>query len=124
MLQRWVRDHPERQRRRTPFSIARWQTLYFKDRILIRMDPGWTQFEKTYLGAGQVVIAGGIAALEAATTLTFALGRTSDSLPEPSSATMCSQPGTFTAELEFPAAKWNLAFGSGARTDGHSTAWS
>ena len=27
---------------------ARWQALYFNDRILIRMDSGWTQFEKTY----------------------------------------------------------------------------
>jgi hypothetical protein len=30
---------------------ARWQALYFNDRILIRMDPGWTQFEKTYFSA-------------------------------------------------------------------------
>jgi hypothetical protein len=27
---------------------VRWQALYFNDRILIRMDPGWTQFKKTY----------------------------------------------------------------------------
>src|SRR5262249_58068969 len=27
---------------------ARWQAIYFYDRIMIRMDPGWTQFEKAY----------------------------------------------------------------------------
>jgi hypothetical protein len=27
---------------------ARWQAIYLPDRILIRMDPGWTQFEKSF----------------------------------------------------------------------------
>jgi len=27
---------------------ARWQAIYFYDRVLIRMDPGWTQFKKAY----------------------------------------------------------------------------
>ena len=34
---------------------VRWQALYSNDRVLIRMDPGWTQFEKAYFsvpGAG------------------------------------------------------------------------
>ena len=45
---------------------ARWQAIYLPDRILIRMDPGWTQFEKTYFSVpGNWSSPLGSAALEA-----------------------------------------------------------
>jgi hypothetical protein len=82
---------------------VRWQALYFNDRILIRMDPGWTQFQKTYFSVPdnwsspqgpprwkRIV----------------ALDRSGKEVQ--------AQPGAkvkvVAAELEFPGAKWSLAF--------------
>ena len=85
------------------YDRARWQAIYFHDRILIRMDPGWTQFERTYFSVP---------------------GDWSWSQEPPrwkrivaldgSDKEVEAQPGSklkvIAAELEFPGAKWNLAF--------------
>jgi hypothetical protein len=82
---------------------ARWQALYFNDRILIRMDRGWTQFEKTHFSVpGKWFSPQGSPRWKRIVALDGA-GREVD-----------AQPGAkikvVAAELEFPAAKWNLAF--------------
>src|SRR5262249_8357132 len=80
---------------------ARWQAIYLPDRILIRMDPGWTRFEKAYFSVP---------------------GKWSSPKGAPrwkrivagSGGTVDVQPGVkvnvVAAELEFPGEKWNLAF--------------
>ena len=82
---------------------ARWQALYFNDRISIRMDRGWTQFERAYFSVpGNWSSPAGpprwrrIVALDGA-------GREVDAQPD-------AKLKVIAAELEFPQAKWNLAF--------------
>ena len=82
---------------------ARWQALYFNDRILIRMDPGWTQFEKTYFSVpGNWSSPQGPPRWKRIVAL------------DGSGKEVDAQPGAkvkvVAAELEFPGAKWNLAF--------------
>jgi hypothetical protein len=82
---------------------ARWQALYFNDRILIRMDRGWTQFEKTYFSVpGKWSSPQGTPRWKRIVAL------------DSSQREVDAQPGvkikTVAAELEFPGAKWNLAF--------------
>ena len=82
---------------------ARWQAIYFYDRILIRMDPGWTQFEKTYFSVpGKWSSPQGAPRWKRIVAL------------DGSDRVVDAQPGAtikvVAAELEFPGAKWNLAF--------------
>jgi hypothetical protein len=82
---------------------ARWQALYFNDRILIRMDPGWTQFEKTYFSVpGKWSSSQGAPRWKRIVAL------------DSSDKEVDAQPGAnlkvAAAELEIPGAKWNLAF--------------
>jgi hypothetical protein len=82
---------------------VRWQALYFNDRILIRMDPGWTQFEKTYFS-----VPGNWSSPQGPPRWKriVALDRSGKEVD--------AQPGAkvkvVAAELEFPGAKWSLAF--------------
>ena len=82
---------------------ARWQVLYFNDRILIRMDSGWTQFETAYFSVpGNWVSPQGPPRWKRIVAL------------DGSGKEVDAQPGAkvkvVAAELEFPGAKWNLAF--------------
>jgi hypothetical protein len=82
---------------------ARWQALYFNDRILLRMDAGWTQFEKTYFSVpGNWISLQGPPRWKRIVAL------------DGSGKQVDAQPGAkvkvVAAELEFPGAKWNLAF--------------
>ena len=82
---------------------ARWQALYFNDRILIRMDPGWSQFEKAYFSVPGNWVSPQrpprwkrIIALDGS-------GKEVD-------AAAGAKVKVVAAELEFPGAKWSLAF--------------
>ena len=82
---------------------ARWQAIYFYDRMLVRMDPGWTQFEKTYFSVpGKWSSPQGAPRWKRIVAL------------DGSDRVVDAQPGAtikvVAAELEFPGAKWNLAF--------------
>src|SRR5262249_41295142 len=71
--------------------------------ILIRMDPGWTQFEKTYFSVpGRWSSPQGAPRWKRIVAL------------DSSDKELDAQPGSrmkvAAAELEFPGAKWNLAF--------------
>ena len=82
---------------------ARWQALYFNDRILIRMDPGWTQFERAYFSLpGHWLSPQGTPRWRRIVAL------------DGSDKEVDAQPGAklrvVAAELEFPEAEWNLAF--------------
>ena len=82
---------------------ARWQTIYLPDRILIRMDSGWTQFEKAYFAVpANWSSARGVPRWKRIVALASS-GKEVD-----------VQPGTkvnvVAAELELPGEKWNLAF--------------
>ena len=82
---------------------ARWQAIYLPDRILIRMDPGWTQFEKTYFSVpGNWLSPQGAPRWKRIVTL-GASGKEVDVQPE-------AKLNVVAAELELPGAKWNLAF--------------
>ncbi len=86
-----------------PQDRARWQAIYLPDRILVRMDPGWTQFDKAYFSVpGYWSSPLGAPRWKRIVTLADS-GKTID-----------VQPGAgvkaIAAELEFPGAKWNLAF--------------
>jgi hypothetical protein len=82
---------------------ARWQAIYLPDRILIRMDSGWTQFEKTYFS-----VPGNWSSPQGAPRWKRIVAQTS------SGKAVDVQPGAkvsvVAAELEFPGGKWNLAF--------------
>ena len=82
---------------------ARWQAIYLPDRILIRMDRGWTQFEKSYFAVP------GKWSWRQAPPRWKRIVALSDSGKE-----MDTQPeikvNVVAAELEFPGEKWNLAF--------------
>lgn len=81
---------------------ARWQAIYFTDRILFRMVSGWTQFQKTYFSLpGNWLSPQGmrwrrIVGLD---------GSNNEVDIHPGSKVR-----VVAAELEFPEAKWNLAF--------------
>jgi hypothetical protein len=82
---------------------ARWHALYFNDRILIRMDPGWTQFEKAYFS-----VPGNWSSPQGPPRWKRIIAL------DGSGKEVDAQPGAkvkvVAAELEFPGAKWNLAF--------------
>ena len=82
---------------------ARWQAIYLPDRILIRMDPGWTQFEKSFFAVP------GKWSWQRAAPRWKRIVALSGSGKE-----VDAQPGAkvnvIAAELEFPGEKWNLAF--------------
>jgi hypothetical protein len=82
---------------------ARWQALYFNDRILIRMDSGWTRFEKTYFSVpGRWSSPQGAPRWKRIVAL--------DGSNKESDAQPGARMKVAAAELEFPGAKWNLAF--------------
>ena len=82
---------------------ARWQAIYLNDRILIRMDSGWTQFEKAYFS-----VPGDWSSPQGAPRWKRVIALDS------SGKEVDAQPGAnlkvAAAELEFPEGKWNLAF--------------
>ena len=82
---------------------ARWQAIYLPDRILIRMDPGWTRSEKTSFS------------LPGKWLSPLGAPRWRRIVALPSSGKQVEvQPGpkvnVIAAELELPGANWNLAF--------------
>jgi hypothetical protein len=86
-----------------PQDRARWQAIYLNDRILIRMDSGWTQFEKAYFSVpGNWSSPHGTPRWKRIISL------------DSSGKEVDVQPGAnlkvVAAELELPGAKWNLAF--------------
>ena len=82
---------------------ARWQAIYLPDRILIRMDQGWTQFEKTFFTVpGKWSSPQGAPRWKRIVALASS-GNAVDALPG-------AKVKLVGAELEFPEAKWNLAF--------------
>ena len=82
---------------------ARWQAIYLPDRILIRMDQGWTQFEKTFFTVpGKWSSPQGAPRWKRIVALASS-GNAVDALPG-------AKVKLVAAELEFPEAKWNLAF--------------
>ena len=99
----WPEGSPASLTATTSQDRARWQAIYLPDRILIRMDASWTQFEKASFSVP---------------------GNWSSPLGSPrwkhivgldgSNKGADAQPGhiakVVAAELELPGAKWNLAF--------------
>jgi len=82
---------------------ARWQAIYLPDRILIRMDTGWTQFERAYFSVpGNWLSPQGAPRWNRIVTLTSS-GKAVDVQPG-------AKVSVVAAELEFPGAKRNLAF--------------
>jgi hypothetical protein len=82
---------------------VRWQALYSNDRILIRMDPGWTQFEKAYFSVpGNWSSPQGPSRWKRIVALDGS-GKEVDAKPG-------AKVKVVAAELEFPGAKWSLAF--------------
>jgi Heparinase II/III-like protein len=81
---------------------ARWQAIYFNDRILFRMDSGWTQFQKTYFS----LPGNWLSPQGTRWRRIVAIDNSNNEVD--------AQPGpkvrAVAAELEFPEAKWNLAF--------------
>jgi hypothetical protein len=82
---------------------ARWQAVYLPDRILIRMDAGWTQFEKTYFTLPGDWSWSHEAPRWKRIIVLDASGREFDAQP-------ARKLKVSAAELDFPGAKWNLAF--------------
>jgi hypothetical protein len=82
---------------------ARWHAIYLNDRILIRMDPGWTQFERTYFSVpGNWSSPQGVPRWKRIISLDSS-GKEVDARPG-------AKLKVAAAELEFPGTKWNLAF--------------
>ncbi len=82
---------------------ARWQAIYLPDRILIRMDPTWTRFEKTYFSVpGNWSSTQGTPRWKRIVALAVS-GNAVDVEPG-------AKVNVVAAELEFPGAKWNVAF--------------
>jgi hypothetical protein len=82
---------------------ARWQAIYFNDRILIRMDSGWTQSARTYFSVpGNWSSSQGAPRWKRIIALDSS-GKEVDVEPQ-------TKLKVLAAELEFPGAKWNLAF--------------
>lgn len=96
--------------RETPADIqahakhrCRWQALFFGRHMMIRMNPDWTQFERTYFTLpGNWVSPGGQPRWKRIVVVDADGKRIDDG------------PGTrrkiAAAELEFPGSQWNLAF--------------
>jgi len=82
---------------------ARWQAIYLPDRILIRMDSGWTQFEKSYFTVPANWSSGRGAPRWKRIVALASSGKEVDVPPG-------AKVNVVAAELEFPGEKWNLAF--------------
>ena len=86
-----------------PQDRARWQAIYLPDRILVRMDQGWTQFEKAYFSVpGNWSSPQGEPRWKRIVALANS-GRVDDVRPG-------AKVKTIAAELEFPVAKWSSGF--------------
>ncbi|MGB6754824.1 MAG: hypothetical protein WBE71_20235 [Xanthobacteraceae bacterium] len=82
---------------------GRWQAIYLPDRILVRMDSGWTQFEKTdFAVPGNWSSPQGVPRWKRIVALAGSVEEV-DVVPG-------VKVNVVAAELEFPGAKWNLAF--------------
>ena len=81
---------------------ARWQAIYLPDRILIRMDRTWTQSEKIYFSVPGKWSSAQSPRWKRIVALAGP-GKTVDAQPG-------DKVNVVAAELEFPRAKWNLAF--------------
>jgi Heparinase II/III-like protein len=99
----WTVGSPASLTATTSQDRARWQAIYLPDRILIRMDPGWTQFEKTYFSVPGIWLSPQGAPRWKRIVALAESGKYVDVQP---SANL----SVIAAELEFPDAKWNLAF--------------
>jgi hypothetical protein len=84
------------------YDRCRWQAIFFGDRMFVRMDRGWTQFERTFFTIpGKWVSPQGppqwrrIVAVDTA-------GKESDAKPEKAKVV--------AAALSFPGGTWDLAF--------------
>jgi len=82
---------------------ARWQAIYLPDRILIRMDPGWTRFEKSYFAVPGKWSWQRAAPRWKRIVAVSGPGKEVDAQPG-------AKVNVIAAELEFPGEKWNLAF--------------
>jgi hypothetical protein len=98
----WPRESPAHLTAHA-YDKCRWQALYLPDRILIRMDAGWTQFEKTHF-----TVPGKWCAPEGAPTWKRIVAL--DAAGKEVEAKPGAAVKVVAAELEFPKAKWNLAF--------------
>jgi hypothetical protein len=85
------------------YDKCRWQSLFTAGRMVIRMDSGWTQFERTHFTVpGHWVSPKGPPRWKRIVVVDAA-GKENDAEPK----------GTIrvsAAQLEFPGAKWDLAF--------------
>ena len=82
---------------------ARWQAIYLPDRILIRMDQGWTQFEKAYFSVpGEWISPSGAPRWK---RIVAAAGSGKELDIQPAAKII-----VVAAELEFPGKKYSLAF--------------
>jgi hypothetical protein len=101
----WPVESPASLTGTTAQDRARWQAIYLPDRILIRMDPTWTQFERTYFS-----VPGKWSSVQGAPhwKRIVALAGSGNAVD------VDVQPGAkvnvVAAELEFPGEKWSLAF--------------
>ena len=82
---------------------ARYQVLFFGDRLMVKMDPNWTQFEKTFFTVPGIWVSPGGPPQWSRIMGGDRQGKDSD-----------AQPGTImkvsAAELAFPGARWDLCF--------------
>jgi hypothetical protein len=82
---------------------CRWQALFFGRHMMIRMNPDWTQFERTYFTLpGKWISPGGQPCWKRIVAVN-ANGTEADDRPG-------TQRKIAAAELEFPGGQWNLAF--------------
>jgi hypothetical protein len=82
---------------------GRWQAIYLPDRVLVRMDSGWTQFEKTSFS-----VPGNWSSPQGAPRWKRIVGLAG--FGREVEVTPAAKGNVVAAELEFPGAKWNLAF--------------
>jgi hypothetical protein len=84
------------------YDLCRWQAMFFADRIMVRMDRDWTQFERAYFTIpGKWISPSGSPRWRTVLTSDGLLGKT----PTPGSALTVK-----AAELNFPGANWNICF--------------
>ena len=84
------------------YDLCRWQALFFADRIMVRMDPDWTRFERTYFTVpGKWISSSGSPHWK---TLLTPDGPLAEPPAAGSALTLKA------AELDFPGASWNMCF--------------
>src|SRR5262249_44935739 len=84
-------------------ETCRWQALFFGNRILIRMDPAWTQFERTHFTVPGKWVSPAGPPRWARVVAVGLDGKEYEAQPGPKVKVLA-------AELEFPGAGWNLPF--------------